>query len=110
MFPKPKNERLAIGTFVGVLAIDAVLGGSTGQHPVPLFIVFAINLPATLVGSGILCCVSGIAVFCFGHVIDFEHNDSFNVILRLSMFVGAIFNAAMWSVLFGYAWPFKRAA
>ena len=95
MFPKPKNERLAIGTFVSVLAIDAVLGGVSGAHWLAILIVFAVNLPGFLLGSGI--------AMLFGH----GNAESFTMPLIV---VGALFSAAFWSYIFGYVFPFKRAA
>ena len=94
MSPKPKNERLAIGAFVGVLAIDAVLGGVSGAHYLALLILFAINFPGVLLATSL-------AVF-------FGKGDSESLTMPLIV-VGALSSAAFWSFILGYVLPFKKA-
>jgi len=95
MFPKPKNERLAIGTFVGVFAFDAVFGStiSTG-HMVFFLLLLAVNFPGFVLVSVLAPLITRFVGEETGLV---------------GAVIAGLFSAAFWSYIFGYVLPVKRA-
>jgi len=94
---KPKNERLAIGTFVGVFALDAVLSGGVGGghgHMGVFLVLLAVNFPGVLIISALAPLLAH-----FG-----EQSGLLGVV------IAGLFSAAFWSFIFGYVLSFKRAA
>ena len=96
MFLKPKNERIAIGTFVGVFAFDAVFGSTiTTGHMGFFLLLLAVNFPGFLlitVLAPILTRFGGEEAGLLGTVI------------------AGLFSAAFWAFIFGSVLPIKRAA
>ena len=95
MFSKPRNERLAIGTFVGVLAFNAVLTSPSGTHTGLLYLLLIVNAPGVLfitVLAPLLARLGGEQAGLLGAVI------------------ACLFSAIFWSFIFGYVLRFKRAA
>ena len=96
MFPKPKNERLAIGTFVGVLALDAILASAFGGgHGGLVLFLLAVNFPGIVLIS------------VFAPLLTRFDGEASGVLVLVIL---VLFSAAFWSYIFGYVFRFKRVA
>ena len=107
MFPKPKNERLAIGTFVGVFALDALLTSGSGTLHTGLFLILlAINFPGFLLITGLTIAMATVASITSWS----GFSDASDATVYCLVGIAALFSAAFWSYIFGYVFPLKRAA
>jgi len=95
MLPKLKNDKLAIGAFVFVMAIDALLSVRSGGPGGFIVLWLVINLPGVLLISFL--------------TLLFRLSESSGVGLAMTV-IACLFSAAFWSFIFGYVLPFKRAA
>jgi len=95
MLPRPKNDKMAIGTFVFVMALDALIfsRGKFGGFSAVLW--FAVNFPGFLF-------ITFLAMIC-----RFAESQTGGLVLAA---ITCLFSAAFWSFVFGYVLPFKKTA